>query len=61
MQTKCLVKGELSELQLWQELVVVFNWKPRSLPLIFHLLSKKNINHAPQKITGGKQCGVMLC
>lgn len=44
----CLVKGELSELQLWQEMVVVFNWKPCSLPLIFHLVNDKNINHEPQ-------------
>lgn len=48
MQTKCLVKGELSELQLWQEMVVVFNRKPRSLPLIFHLVNNKNISHAAQ-------------
>ena len=61
MQTKYLVKGELSGLQLWQETVVVFNRKPRSLPVIFHFVNNEHINHAPQQVTGGKQCDVMLC
>lgn len=55
MQTKCLVKEELSELQLCQAMVVVFNWKPCLLPLIFHLVNNENINHALQWIDREKQ------